>query len=458
MDEPAETGEPAKGKSEVDSDLRTLDYWRRQLAELPCTIECSKMCLFGRDHEGAIFFGPGRIEIKTDTDIRFYLYGSAEDEVTAFLKYKSAKDNPYDALEQFRLFATNYVGNEWTGGWTDVDFFADHKHGWPLTGKLRGLSTHVSGVWVSKTSSVELLLIPPVSLPMSEAMVSTSIIGAGAIHASRGPGRQAVEVLGTKVIFTNEPSNEALWITAETSAELKHPFAERWLCEPLRILMGTAIYPRMMARNFGDGTASVTLLPVPTKRHRSAFGLMHPWGMTPGHNAAFWKLYADILVMIAHARTPEGHEIMDGHEITHLYEELFQAGRGARGVMLLTLASTTEALAKSLMTDADRRSEFSDEALASMEEHIKGWKEELALRGRMLNSLGQVRERSVLAFLRGLAAKGVIPDHCETWRRLRNSVMHGELVEPWSTEEGDTHLREMIALVHGLTRARIAKG
>jgi hypothetical protein len=36
--------------------------------------------------------------------------------------------------------------------------------------------------------------------------------------------------------------------------------------------------------------------------------------------------------------------------------------------------------------------------------------------------------------------------------------MHGELTEPWSTEEGDRHMRELISLTHALTRLRIAKG
>lgn len=441
-----------------DREVHTLDHWRRLLARSPSTIECSSMRLFGHDDEGAIFSGPGRIEIRGDTDIRFYLYGTTEDGSAAFRKLKAARDNPYDVLQQFRLFATDYTGTEWTGGWTDVDFFTDHTSGWPLAGELRGLSTRASGVWVSKTSSVELLLIPPVSLPMSEVMTSTSRFGSETIQTSYSGGRHSIEVLGTKVVFANEPSDEALWITAETSDQLKHPFAERWLCEPLRILFGAPIYPRLTARNFGDGTAFVTLLPAPSSRRPSAFGLMHPHGVTPGHGAAFWKLYADILTMIARARTPEGHEIMDGHEITRFYEEFSEAERGSRWVMLLTLASTTEALSKSLMDESDRRSEFSDEVLASMKRHIKGWAEDTALRGRMLNGLAQARERSVLAFLRDLAAKGIIPDYCETWRRIRNSVMHGELVEPWSTQESDGHLREMIALVHALTRARIAKG
>ena len=436
MDERVSLNGPRAEASEADDGLRTLGHWRR-LAAIPCTIECGEMHLLGRDHEGAIFSGPGRIEIDRDTQIRFYVYGNAEDGITAFRKYKAAKDSPYDVHEQFRLRATDYLGNDWHGGWTNADFFTDHKYGWPLTGELRGLSTDVSGVWVSKTSSVELLLIPPEWLPMSEAMVSTSSIGPEEVQMRRRPGRQVIEVLNTKVIFTNEPADDALWITARTSSELDHPFAERWLCEPLRILMGAPIYPRLTARNFGGGKAMVTLLPAPSTRRPSAFALMHP--LTKGAQFAdFWKLYADILTMIARTST------LEDHEITRFYEELSQAQRGSRWVILLTLASTIEALAKSLMSDADRRSEFPDDVLDSMEKHINCWQGDSAIRARVLTSLGQMRERSVLAFLRTLAAKGVLPDHCDTWRKLRNSVMHGQLVEPWRTEEGDAHLREMM--------------
>jgi hypothetical protein len=70
----------------------------------------------------------------------------------------------------------------------------------------------------------------------------------------------------------------------------------------------------------------------------------------------------------------------------------------------------------------------------------------------------EVKKRSVLAFLRTLAKDAKVDSaQVETWRKLRNSVMHGELVEPWSTEEGNRHTRELIILVHELTKTRIAR-
>jgi hypothetical protein len=134
MAEPEAPSKQEKGLGDIDREVHTLDHWRNKLSGSSRTIECSEMRLVGRDHEGTTFAGPGRIEVKDDTEFRFYLHGTTGDVASAFRKYRATKDNPYDELEQFRLFATDYSGNEWAGGWTVVDFFTDHKHGWPLTG------------------------------------------------------------------------------------------------------------------------------------------------------------------------------------------------------------------------------------------------------------------------------------------------------------------------------------
>ena len=118
------------------SERRTLDFWRDKLAQLPRTIECREMRLLGRDSEPDVVIGPGRIEIRSETEIRFFMYGVAADNNVAFRKLVSAQNNPYDTLEQFRLVAVDYSGVEWAGGWMQVDFFSDVKGGWPLTGEL----------------------------------------------------------------------------------------------------------------------------------------------------------------------------------------------------------------------------------------------------------------------------------------------------------------------------------
>lgn len=74
----------------------------------------------------------------------------------------------------------------------------------------------------------------------------------------------------------------------------------------------------------------------------------------------------------------------------------------------------------------------------------------MKLRERLLNNLGLVSKRSVLALMRCLGVKGnVNRDHVQTWSEIRNSMMHGEMVEPWLSEEGDANMQEL--LVHDLT-------
>ncbi|WP_447953900.1 hypothetical protein [Sphingopyxis chilensis] len=437
-----------------DRDLYTLDHWRTKLSGLPRTIEFPEMTLHGRDAEGTIFRGSGRIEIISDTSMRFYMHAEPAADLREVMQvFNRQKDSPYDPLDALRLFATDYRGVKWAGGYTQADFYADHDRGWPLSGEIEALSSLATGFWVSRRNSVELLLEPPIDLPMSERLITSAHIGDRKILSSSGPGQQIVEVLGTKIAFSYEPSGDALWITADVSEELNHPFLENWLTEPLRILLGTPIYPRMVARNLGDGAAHVWLRPSPRHNAASPIGLLQPFSMEPGRAEQFWALYADILTFIANAGS------FEAHELTRYYEELAHAQLGTRWVLTLTLAGTAEALASGLMADEDRRSEFADDMLDSMKEHIEEWTEDAGLRARMLSNLGMISRRSVLAFMRGLGRAGTLqPPHVQTWYEVRNSVMHGNLVEPWSTEEGDDRLHQMINLVHDLTRARIVAG
>lgn len=442
---------PNERPAAIDRDLHTLDFWRDKLSGASRTIDCREMRLIGQDSEGTIISGPGRIEIRSATEIRFFLYGQAANPEQAFRKYLTAKENPYKIADQFRLFATDYQGTEWACGWTDVDFFTDHDRGWPITGELQSLLTSASGPWVSSRSGVELLLTPPIELPMTEVLRTETRIGDEKILTSSRQGRHRVAVMGTTVTFAYEPSGEALWITAETSDDLVHPYLENWLTEPLRILLGEPVYPRMVARNFGDGTAQVWIRPSPRHKQRSPIGLLQPFSTERGRREEFWTLYEQILTFIAKAGD------FDPNAITRLYEELGDAHLGSRWVLTLTLASGAEALATGLMTEADRRSEFAEESLKAMKAHLKNFKGDAALRGRMLSNLGLVSKRSVVAYMRELAGQSHLAgDEVQTWYEIRNAVMHGEMVEPWSSEESDTRLMLMLSLFHKLTRLTVS--
>ena len=224
-------------------------------------------------------------------------------------------------------------------------------------------------------------------------------------------------------------------------------------------MLGSLIYPRMVARNMGNGRAIVWLRHSPRRQRHAPVGLLQPFGMTTNHHGEFWHLYKKLLTLIASAKDGNGHPKFAPHEITEFYQELAQSQNGSHWVMLLTLASTAEAMTKRLMISADPVAEHNEADIASLTEHIKKWRGEKRLRSKILSYLGQPARLSPYRYMSDLAQDTVITgEEVETWRRLRNSVMHGELVQPWPSEEDEEGLRLMISLVHKLTRAIVEKG
>lgn len=221
--------------------------------------------------------------------------------------------------------------------------------GWPLSGTLDSLTTDVSGPWVSPESSVELLFHPKVWLPMDKAMVTVTSVDGEEVLRRHSAGQQVVDVLGTSVRFFYTPSCDALWATAETSSQLPHPHAENWFGEPLRVLLGQLIYPRLVARNFGDGTAFVCLRPSPRRFPDS--GIASLFGLDVlGAGSAFWDEYVRYLALVAEARDEKGNPNFQPHPVTRFYEEVIQATQGSRWVLCMTLASSAEGIARMMIS------------------------------------------------------------------------------------------------------------
>ena len=239
--------------------MRTLEHWESRLTAVPNIIECPSMQLIGRDHEPPIFVGPGHIDIRNSTAIDFTMFAKPTNGNEAFLRLVRARENPYEIFDQFRLVATDYEGTEWACGWTRPELKGNPKVGWLLTGKLTSLVTQASGPFVSTDSGVELVFRPKLDLPMDRMMISVSSIGGEEVERRRTAGEHTIQVLDSEVKFFYEPSGKSLWITAKTSERLAHPFAENWISEPLRILLGQLVFPRLVARNFGNRTAQVWL-------------------------------------------------------------------------------------------------------------------------------------------------------------------------------------------------------
>lgn len=433
--------------------MKTLAHWRSRLSAIPTTIECPEMQLLsGHDHQPPVFVGPGRIDIRTSTHIEFTMHATPTETGEALRRLRSSQENPYETFEQFRLLATDYEGTEWNGGWTSPGLKGLPKVGWPLTGHLQSLVTHPKDQWVSKESSVELVFDPPLRLPMDEALVTVAKIGDEEVQRKHSAGQHVVSVLGSEVRFFHEPEDDALWVTVKTTEKLPHPYTENWLSEPLRVLLGQLVFPRLVARNFGDGSAQVWLRPSP--RRFSGTGLASLLGTDPrAARTEFWDLYARYLSLVAGWRDDDGHQLFDANPVTRYYEEIIQATQGSRWVLCFTLASTAEGLARMLMAPGEERSDFPQGDLDGLLSHVSAWDGNKDLRDRVIAEVRRAGQRTIGRFLRDLVRAGIVEREGErAWAGIRHSVAHGNLVVPWATHESDQKLEALAGLVHSLTR------
>jgi hypothetical protein len=106
-----------------------------------------------------------------------------------------------------------------------------------------------------------------------------------------------------------------------------------------------------------------------------------------------------------------------------------------------------------LMRPEDEKAEMPAAELESIRAVVSAWKGDEQVRSRVLDSIGFMSKSSVAAFLRKLVRRKVIEQrHEDAWKKVRNSVMHGNLVLPWSTQEEDERVIALAEMVHCLTR------
>lgn len=437
--------------------MRTLDIWVERLTKTPCTIECPEMQVLGYDHEPPLFTGSGHVLIRSPTSIEFVMHARPRDGDEAFRRYLRSKENPHSGRDQFRILGTEYDGTEWNCGWTDLCMGGEVNGVWRLSGPLLSLMTGDSGNFVSKIRGVELVYDRRLRLPTPINMFTSVKLDDEEIQSSRRRGRKVLEVAGSKIEFLHSIEGDFVWATATTSSDFGHPYAENWISEPLTLLFGQLVFPRLVARNMGDGTATISLRSSPA--HTANPLAASILGEDPQANEArFWGLYRDILTMVAYARDTKGQPNFETHPLTLFYHEVVQATEGSHWVQCMTLASVCEGIAKMLAEPGELKSDHAADALKDLGDYLAKWRGDEKLRARIQGAVSRAGDKGIGGFLSHLAKQGDIEKpQVESWMSVRNRVMHGELVSPWLDEESETKLVLLTGLAHRLGLLYIKK-
>jgi hypothetical protein len=226
------------------------------------------------------------------------------------------------------------------------------------------------------------------------------------------------------------------------------PYTENWLAEPLRILFGQLFFPRLVARNLGDGTTHVDVRPCRGPIGGAArYAALWRGDDPPADKEDFWRRYSEILTMIARARN------FEAHEITQLYEQIIQASRGTRWIWAMTFASCIERLANILEPPSRDRPNADANAVVDLVEHIAAWRGDDRLKENAINAVKRSFKTTTIAGLRQILSECMINKaQLKAWESIRNSVMHGRLISPYSSEEEDSKLMKLAEMMHALTR------
>jgi hypothetical protein len=428
--------------------MTTLDRWLHFLTT-PRTLSCARMELRAGDWEPPIVTGKGEMRLPNLRAFEFTLRGQPKDVSYTFEQINRQKQNPYDGLKRFRLVVWDESGIEYAAGWTIPDIDVDNNGLWIFSGEFEG------GLWISDqcepTERGRTELIFPIPRRDIASHYLTRFVQPDT--EADGPAFQhEIEVQGTPIRFAFNPTAQTLTIGADASTYLPLTYSENWLGEPLRILFGQLIYPRLIARNLPDGTAHVSVRPSPGFSPKSPAALWRGES-TPHRKEDFWKLYSQLLTYISKSRDKTRQRNFEANKITQLYVEVIQATQGSRWVWALTIASSIEGLAQILIPRGTKRNDIDNDSIESLSRHIHLWGGDVDLKSTAIGAVRRTTEMTVRRTLKRLVdQRAVTPDQFSAWEKLRNSVMHGSLVSPYSSEEEDNRLIDLAALMHKLTR------
>ncbi|MCH4538922.1 hypothetical protein [Ochrobactrum sp. A-1] len=407
----------------------------------PMTLDCPRMVLLCRDFEPPLAEGAGVFEIVSESEFRFRMTGRPVDMGHSLAALTRSRSDTYNVLSMFRLLLTDVGGREWNAGWVELEADLEGEE-WIFTGTSDGLITG-SRVASPQDSGAEARFLIPRNFSASIALrrfVQTAREGAEPLPV------RTIEVLGQAVTFRFDNEANMLSISTAHSPALPAHATENWLGEPLRILFGQLVYPRLVERRLADGTSMLWVRRSPAWTLDSAWTGLWVSDLRLADDERFFTLYGNLLTLIARG---SGFE---SHTVTSFYEEVIQASRGSRWVWALTLASSIEGLIRILSPRGLLRTDADQAAIDAMRAYISAFQGSSRLRDRAMDVIGRADEISPERALRDLARDGVGTLYqIASWRSVRGRVMHGEFISAYSTEEDDRTILNMVELLRALT-------
>lgn len=425
--------------------MALLDPWRSFL-DVPKAVTFPRLALMGQDHEPLVAEGSGKVHFETLLRTTYTLTGIPNDITYALRELRRMRESPYDPLARLRLIGTDAEGVEWSLGWTSPRIESGEDV-WKFYGEVEGQSPHVRGTPSSSKAETEVTYIIPHDRPAG-LMLGWYVRTLGPGGAKRD---RKIELLGSTLQFRYDPDKGTLDVVASQSDALYQPYLENWIGEPLRILFGQPIYPRLVARSSKYGH-QISIRPTANYIPGASWAALFQPENKPSDPDRFWGMYRALMTYVASAKDPDGGKNFEANKVTALYEEIYLASKGTRWVWALTFASAIEGLLRLIYPLTTRHPDANDKDVASLLEHIGKWNGDGRLKSIAEGAIKRSSDFPARVALKKLQEGKVISSgQFKAWDRLRNYVAHGNLVSPYSNQEEDDQLLNLSSLFHNLT-------
>jgi hypothetical protein len=399
------------------------------------------MALLARDFEPPIMEGSGIFTVVSENGFTYEIVGKAPDLGHTLRALNRLETDHYDGLNRFRLVMWDADGREWAGGWT-IPRVEPVDDGFRCVGDCEMLGTAETGPMSSGGSEARFLI------PKNHAaalIFARFVIESGADGERRA--RRTIEVLDTPVTFEFDRAESVLTISAPFSNALPPPTTENWLGEPLRILFGQLVYPRLVARHFADGRSTLDVRQSPRWGPDSDWVALWIGEGRLSDGDGFFGLYAGLLALIA-----DGGKF-EQHTVTEFYEQVVRATRGSPWVWTMTLASSIEGLARMLVPVGALRADADEQALNALFAYLEAWDGPTRLKDTIIGRAQTLDQKTTSRALYDLAKTGVgTKAQVDAWNEVRHAVMHGNLISPYTSEESDRKNFLLAELMRALVR------
>jgi len=400
--------------------------------------------------------GSGIVRLDTFGDFDFGFEGHSTDrqQFCQFTSYQQR--NPYEGQARLRLVVVDQSGEEIHCGYT-VPENLSLGEGTDLrcSGSVDGL--HLDAPACANVGTEVLFFIP------EQHWLSTVLAVSFPPPDEHGRSSHSMELLGSSLEFEYEPQSRSLTISIIGNASFPQTYTEGWLGEPLRMMIGQLIFPRIYVRANPD-CAMVMVSQNRLWHHEAdAYSLLEP-ALTFEKATQFFDMYAEILTFVATARDEEGNPNLERHPLTGFYDELAQAMRGSRWIMTLILASAVEGVLDLLSPGGAKDKTANLAEINDLKQYIDRWtghttssKESIAsLKDRAKGAVSRTAELTAIKRLRLLAAQQMVTrEEVNAWEAVRNRVAHGKVFSPFSTAQNDRLIINLMSLFRRLA-GRIA--